>query len=80
MPDNIEYAYLGYGATLLILAGLVAWITWRYLALKREEQMVVQLEAELQAERAAAIPNHPEADPAQPAEAVQSPAATVGEH
>ncbi|MBN2305090.1 MAG: hypothetical protein JXQ72_11460 [Anaerolineae bacterium] len=54
MPDNIEYAYMGYAVTLLGLGGLAAWIGYRFWALRREWWQIDRLEAEERAERGAA--------------------------
>lgn len=53
MPDNIEYAYMGYAAALIGLGGLVAWIYLRFVALRRDAREVEQIEAEVRNERAA---------------------------
>lgn len=53
MPDNIEYAYMGYAATLIGLGGLIAWIYLRFVALRRDARQVEQIEAEVRSERAA---------------------------
>jgi hypothetical protein len=46
MPDNIEYAYMGYAVTLLGLGGLVAWIYYRWAMLRREMRLIDRIEEE----------------------------------
>ncbi len=48
-----NYMAMGYGAMALILSAMIAWIYLRFRALIRENEAISELEAELEAERAA---------------------------
>lgn len=49
-----EYMAIGYAAMGLILAAMIVWMYVRYVGLRREQEQIAQLEAEVQAERAQA--------------------------
>ncbi len=48
-----EYMAIGYAAMGLILAAMIVWMTIRYAGLRRDQEQIVQLEKEIEAERAA---------------------------
>ncbi|HML24357.1 MAG TPA: hypothetical protein PKD09_22065 [Aggregatilinea sp.] len=50
MGNNAEYMILGYAAMAIILFGMVAWLYWRYVMARREEQLLTEFEAEQQAD------------------------------
>lgn len=53
MGKNAEYMILGYAAMAVILFGMVAWLYWRYVMARREEALIVEFEAEQQADSVA---------------------------
>lgn len=46
MGEYAEYAILGYAMMGVVLGGMVLWIYIRYLNLRREQQLIAQMEAE----------------------------------
>ncbi len=54
--DYSEYMAIGYAAMALVMFAMIAWMYLRYVGLRRQEAEIVQLEQEVQAERAQAAP------------------------
>ena len=48
-----EYMAIGYAAMGIILAAMIVWMYIRYAGLRRDQEQIVQLEKEIEAERAA---------------------------